>query len=98
LTTEDLEALRLALTHLYVEHGYITSGAIIPDQTVTDGVITLDLIEGRLHDIEVAGQRWFRSGYFRYAASPGYVLQLVPFVDFGKAWNHTGARLIHRCS
>jgi hemolysin activation/secretion protein len=57
LTTEDLEALRLALTHLYVEHGYITSGAIIPDQTVTDGVITLDLIEGRLHDIEVAGQR-----------------------------------------
>jgi hemolysin activation/secretion protein len=71
LTTEDLEALRLDLTRLYIDHGYITSGAIIPDQTVTDGVITLHLIEGRLHDIEVAGQRWFRSGYFRQRLALG---------------------------
>jgi hemolysin activation/secretion protein len=63
--TTLLEALRLDLTRLYIDHGYIISGAIIPDQTVTDGVITLHRIEGRLHDIEVAGQRWFRSGYFR---------------------------------
>jgi hemolysin activation/secretion protein len=31
LLTEDLERLRLALTLLYVNKGYLTSGAIIPD-------------------------------------------------------------------
>ena len=41
LTTEDLERLRLALTLLYVNNGYITSGAVIPDQDVKDGVIQL---------------------------------------------------------
>src|SRR5262245_9010669 len=40
LTSEDLEALRLALTRLYVNAGYINSGAVLPDQTVTAGVIT----------------------------------------------------------
>src|SRR6185295_8467285 len=40
LVTEDLERLRLALTLLYINKGYLTSGAIIPDQDVTSGVIT----------------------------------------------------------
>ncbi|CUS32647.1 POTRA domain-containing protein [Candidatus Nitrospira nitrificans] len=35
--TEDLERLRLALTLLYINRGYLTSGAIIPDQDVIDG-------------------------------------------------------------
>ena len=65
LTTEDLEELRLALTRLYIEHGYITSGAIIPDQTVTDGVITLHIVEGVLSTIDVDGNKWFRSSYLR---------------------------------
>ncbi|HAP41602.1 MAG TPA: ShlB/FhaC/HecB family hemolysin secretion/activation protein, partial [Nitrospira sp.] len=29
LTAEDLEALRLALTYYYVNHGYLTSGAVV---------------------------------------------------------------------
>ena len=35
VTSEDLEALRVALTLLYVNNGYVNSGAILPDQTVT---------------------------------------------------------------
>ena len=65
LTTEDLEALRLALTRHYIERGYVTSGAIIPDQTVADGVITLHVVEGKLSDIDVSDNKWFRSGYIR---------------------------------
>jgi hemolysin activation/secretion protein len=63
LTMEDVEALRLAMTRLYVDRGYVTSGVIIPDQTVTEGVIMLRVIEGELSRIEVAGNHWFRSGY-----------------------------------
>jgi hemolysin activation/secretion protein len=65
LTTEDLEALRLELTRLYVDAGYINSGAVIPDQTVSEGVITYQIIEGQLTDIEVSGTRWFRESYIR---------------------------------
>src|SRR4030095_6342700 len=48
LTTEDLEALRLELTRLYVDAGYINSGAVIPDQTVSGGVINFPIIEGAM--------------------------------------------------
>ncbi|MGA6828398.1 ShlB/FhaC/HecB family hemolysin secretion/activation protein [Nitrospira sp. NS4] len=63
LVTEDLERLRLALTLLYVNNGYLTSGAIIPDQDVVAGVITIQIIEGKLTQINVEGNRWFRSSY-----------------------------------
>ena len=73
VTTEDLEALRLALTRLYVDQGYVSSGAILPDQPVTSGVITYQIIEGSLTAIEVEGNRWFRSSYFtkRFSLAAG---------------------------
>jgi hemolysin activation/secretion protein len=63
LQTEDLERLRLTLTLLYVNKGYLTSGAIVPDQDVMSGVITVQIIEGKLTRIDVEGNRWFRSSY-----------------------------------
>ena len=65
VTSEELEALRLALTVHYVRNGYVNSGAILPDQTVVDDVITFQIIEGALTQVEVEGNRWFRSGYIQ---------------------------------
>lgn len=65
LTSEDLEALRVALTVLYVNNGYVNSGAILPDQSITDGVVNYQIIEGGLTGVEVQGNRWFRSSYFQ---------------------------------
>lgn len=65
LTAEDLEAIRVALTLLYVNRGYINSGAVLPDQRITEGVVTYQIVEGRLTDIDVDGNRWFRAGYVR---------------------------------
>jgi hemolysin activation/secretion protein len=64
VTAEDLEALRLTLTRLYVDRGYISSGAILPDQTVAEGVITYQIVEGGLQGVTIEGNRWFRSSYF----------------------------------
>jgi len=63
LLTEDLERLRLALTLLYLNKGYLTSGAIIPDQDVEAGIITVQIIEGKLTRIDVEGNRWFANSY-----------------------------------
>ena len=74
LTAEDLEALRLGLTYFYINRGYVTSGALIPEQTVTDGVLTMQIVEGQLTEINVEGTNWFRPSYFqnriRLAAGP----------------------------
>jgi hemolysin activation/secretion protein len=63
LTAEDLEALRIALTRLYVDRGYINSGAILPDQAIRDGIVSYRIVEGQLTGINVEGNRWFRKGY-----------------------------------
>jgi len=65
VTAEELEGLRLALTYYYVNHGYVTSGALIPEQTVTDGVLTVQVVEGKLAEINVENARWFRPSYFQ---------------------------------
>ena len=71
LLTEDLERLRLSLTLLYINKGYLTSGAIIPDQDVASGVITVQMIEGKLTRIDIEGNRWFRSSYLSDRLSLG---------------------------
>jgi hemolysin activation/secretion protein len=53
VTTEALEDIRQALTRKYVGKGYINSGAVLPDQTVDDGIVTYQLVEGRLVDVNV---------------------------------------------
>ncbi len=83
LTTEDLERLRLALTLLYINKGYITSGAVIPDQDVEDGVIQLQIIEGVLSRIDIEGTSWFRRGYLsdRIALGARPPLKLEPIQE-----------------
>lgn len=65
ITSEDLEAFRLALTLAYVNRGYVTSGAIIPDQDVVEGVVTIRIIEGQLTRIDLEGLDWFRPIYLQ---------------------------------
>jgi hemolysin activation/secretion protein len=54
-----------AITQLYVDKGYITSGAFIPPQAVKKGVVRIEVIEGEIESIEVTGLKRLRSGYVR---------------------------------
>lgn len=63
--SEDLLLARGAITQHYIDHGYRTSGAVIPDQAVEDGVVTIRVVEGVLAAVQVRGCRHFRPGYFR---------------------------------
>lgn len=75
LTAEDLEALRVELTRLYVDRGFVNSGALLPDQAVVDGVVTYQVVEGRA-SLEISGNRWFRTGYLRRRVQPGSPLNV----------------------
>jgi hemolysin activation/secretion protein len=41
------------ITELYVQKGYITSGAYVPEQNLQSGEVNIQIVEGSLADIEV---------------------------------------------
>ena len=65
VSTADLEEIRRRFTRLYIDRGYINSGAVLPDQNVTNGVVAYRFVEGRITDITVAGTEHFKPEYFR---------------------------------
>ncbi len=54
-----------AIAELYIQQGYITSGAFIPPQALNNGVVTIEVIEGEVERIEVTGTRRLNSNYVR---------------------------------
>jgi hemolysin activation/secretion protein len=71
VSAEDLQELRYRLTELYVQKGYINSGAVLPDQDVVDGTIAYRLIEGQLSGITVTGNEGLRESYIADRLSIG---------------------------
>ncbi len=65
LSFAELLQVRSVITQLYVDQGYVTSGAYIPPQTMEEGVVTIQVVEGSLEDINVSGTRRLRPGYIR---------------------------------
>ena len=63
ISSEDLNELRDRLTLLYVDAGYLNSGAVLPDQDVREGVVEYQIVEGRLEDIRVEGNYWFHRSF-----------------------------------
>lgn len=52
--------IRNTLTALYVDAGYVNSGAVIPDQDMADGFVEIVLVEGVLSRTEVSGAKYYR--------------------------------------
>lgn len=65
ITFDELLQLRSAVTQQYVDDGFITSGAFIPPQTLTGGVVTVQVIEGEIEEIEVVGTQRLNPNYIR---------------------------------
>lgn len=78
ITFEELQELRLRVTRHYIDHGYVNSGAVIPDQKVVSGEILINIVEGRLSDVKVSGHQRLRTSYVesRLKASAGPPLNI----------------------
>ena len=59
----ELLQVRSQITKLYVDKGYVTSGAIIPIQTIKNGVVVVQLVEGTLEKINVTGTSRLNRSY-----------------------------------
>jgi len=56
---KDVEKVRLALEKAYRDAGYPTVLVVVPEQTVEAGVVQLKVIESKLGEISVTGNRYF---------------------------------------
>ncbi|WP_052315780.1 ShlB/FhaC/HecB family hemolysin secretion/activation protein [Oscillatoria acuminata] len=57
LSFADLREARSAITNLYVEAGYITTGAYLPPQTVRENTVEIAVVPGMLREIQVNSNR-----------------------------------------
>lgn len=65
ISLAELFQARDRVTQLYVDKGYVTSGAYIPPQKLEGGVVEIRVVEGSLEDIKVTGTRRLSPNYVR---------------------------------
>ncbi|MBR8834831.1 MAG: ShlB/FhaC/HecB family hemolysin secretion/activation protein [Stigonema ocellatum SAG 48.90 = DSM 106950] len=57
ITFSQLLQAASKITNLYIKEGYVTSGAYIPEQTLTGGVVKIQIVEGSLQEIRVTREQ-----------------------------------------
>lgn len=79
-TADDVESARDQLEKYYQDEGYPTVIVNIPEQTVEDGVVFLEVIESRIRRVRLSGNRYFtRKNILKELPSivPGRVLYVT---------------------
>ena len=65
ITYGELSEAATAITQFYIDNGYYTSGAYLPSQNVTEGVVTIEILEGKLAEIDIAIEGRLNENYVR---------------------------------
>ncbi len=76
---EDVESARDVLEKLYHQSGYPTVIVNIPEQTVDDGIVRLQVIESRIKRVRVVGNKFYTMEYINDYLSgiqPGEIIYL----------------------
>ena len=61
----ELLEVQTAITQLYIDKGYITSGAFIPPQIIEDRTIKIEIVEGTVEAIKISGLNRLKESYIR---------------------------------
>ncbi len=65
VTLQELGSVADAITQKYLNRGYITSRAVLGDQTITDGIVQIRVFEGGVEEIRIEGVKRVNPGYIR---------------------------------
>ncbi|MGD1808090.1 ShlB/FhaC/HecB family hemolysin secretion/activation protein [Dapis sp. BLCC M126] len=65
VTLLELREVADKITEIYLERGYITSRAFLPPQTINEGVVTIEVVEGILGEIQIEGTKRLRDSYIK---------------------------------
>lgn len=53
------------INRMYAERGFITARAFLPEQTVQNGVIRIELVESKVGNVTVEQNRWTKDNYIK---------------------------------
>lgn len=75
----DIQNVIDQLNNLYAEKGFVTAKAFLPEQTVENGHIYIELIESKVGNISVEQNKWTRTKYItdRVEQKPGELFDIV---------------------
>ncbi|MDD4980571.1 MAG: POTRA domain-containing protein [Candidatus Omnitrophica bacterium] len=65
LSLRELQRAADLITDIYRQRGYITSRAYLPPQRIEQGVVEVRVMEGTTGDIEVRGNRYFKTALLK---------------------------------
>ena len=93
----DIQNAINALNNLYAERGYVTARAYLPEQTVSNGNIRIELIESKIGNVSVVNNKYTTDGYIlkRMPEKSGELFDIVSLeqdvLDFNRY--HEGVNL-----
>ncbi|MBD5402637.1 ShlB/FhaC/HecB family hemolysin secretion/activation protein [bacterium] len=93
----DIQNAINALNNLYAERGYVTARAYLPEQTVSNGNIRIELIESKIGNVTVVNNKYTTDGYIlkRMPQKSGELFDIVSLeqdvLDFNRY--HDGVNL-----
>lgn len=80
LSLKEMQKIADLITDEYRKKGYVTSRAYIPPQSIQDGILKINIVEGKLGKLDIKGNQYFSTallrkkmelrsgGYFDYSA------------------------------
>lgn len=65
LKMDEIKSIADEINILYLQKGYVTAKAYVPEQTVIDEKIRIELVEGRVGEVNISNNRWTKDKYIR---------------------------------
>lgn len=79
VTFDELEELVQNFNYVYASKGFVTARAFLPPQTIDEGVVRINLVEGTVGEIEVENNKYTSDSYIkkRISSKEGDIFQIV---------------------
>ena len=79
LTFEAIKKIVDEINNLYLEKGYVTARAYVPEQTIDNETLYIELVEGKIGNVTVTNNKWTRDSYIedRISGQKGDVFDIV---------------------
>lgn len=63
VTFEQLQGIVKDLNRLYLKKGFVTARAYLPEQTIENGIINIELLEGKFGNVNIYDNKWTKKKY-----------------------------------
>jgi hemolysin activation/secretion protein len=75
LSFDDIRRIAEAVVTRYREEDYLTVSAYLPEQDLTDGTVTIQVIEAKIGEVTVEGAKFYDPDYVRWMFEPALKAQ-----------------------